>query len=76
MMVPVEQTHSSLPNSPFAIHRGSAFAAAEDALATFVGIGDATNKEPDVVSPADEALLWRLTALDVALTEAGPVEEA
>ena len=63
MMVPVEQTHSSLPDSPFAMHRGSAFEAAEDALATFVEIGDATDEEPEVVSLADEALLRGLEAL-------------
>lgn len=39
------------------MHRGSSFAGAEDELATFVGAGDATDEEPDVVSPADEALL-------------------
>ena len=59
------------------MHRGlSSFAAAEDKLVDFVGAGDATDEEPDVVSPADEALLGGLTALAVALTEAGPVEEA
>ena len=58
------------------MHRGSAFAAAEDELATFVGAGDATDEKPDVVCLADEALLRGPTALDVALTEAGPVEAA
>ena len=55
MIVPVEQTHSYF--SPFAMHKGLAFAAAEDELSVLVGAGDAFDEEPDVVSPGDEELL-------------------